>query len=130
MILESSINYLITDFHGIVNALYDAKVTKRWLEIGLFLGITFDHLQKLQEKSDDDKVREMVRFWINWNYNHGIFGKPSWKSLVRAIGAWAGGNNRNAANMIASDHQTRSATRKFLTKVIKYILITGCSYSN
>ena len=98
-----------TDFADIIRALYDAKVTNKWLEIGLFLGISFGQLQTLKSKSDDDRVSEMVGFWTRWSYEFVQFGKPSWKNLVRAIGARAGGNARRAAKRIADKHKLGSA---------------------
>ena len=100
------------DFPGIISALYDAKVTNKWLEIGLFLGISFGQLQTLKAKFDDGKVHGMVGFWTKWNYDYEQFGKPSWKNLVHAIGARAGGNDRNAANRIAAKHKPGSADSK------------------
>lgn len=91
-------------FHDIISTLHKAEVTKRWLEIGLFLGISYGKLETLKTKSDDDKIRGVVTFWMNWNYDYETFGKPSWKSLVRAIGAQAGGNARRAAKKVAADH--------------------------
>ena len=86
----------------IIRTLDEAEVKKRWLEIGLFLGISYGKLETL--KSDDDKIRGVVIFWMNWNYDYETFGKPSWKSLVRAIGSQAGGNARRAAKKVAADH--------------------------
>ena len=86
----------------IIRTLDKAEVKKRWLEIGLFLGISYGKLETL--KSDDDKIRGVVIFWMNWNYDYETFGKPSWKSLVRAIGSQAGGNARRAAKKVAADH--------------------------
>ena len=78
----------------------------KWLEIGLFLGISFGDLQNLKTKSDDVQVHDMVGCWMKWNYEYDIFGKPSWKTLVRAIGAPAGGNAWKAANKIADNHRS------------------------
>lgn len=86
----------------IIRTLDEAEVKKRWLEIGLFLGISYGKLETL--KSDDDKIRGVVIFWMNWKYDYETFGKPSWKSLVRAIGSQAGGNARRAAKKVAADH--------------------------
>lgn len=83
-------------------------MTTKWLEIGLFLGISFGELQKLKPIADDDKVHGLVGIWTRWNYNTDKFGKPSWKNLVRAIGARAGGNARRAANKIADQHKPAS----------------------
>ena len=88
----------------IISTLHMAEVTKRWMEIGLFLGISYGKLETLKTKSDDDKIRGVVSFWMKWMYQYETFGKPSWKSLVCAIGARAGGNARRAAKKVAADH--------------------------
>ena len=109
MDIAQTFHFHYTDFADIIRALYDAKVTNKWLEIGLFLGISFGQLQTLKSKSDDDRVSEMVGFWTRWSYEFKQFGKPSWKNLVRAIGARAGGNARRAAKRIADKHKLGSA---------------------
>ena len=94
-------------------------MTKRWFEIGLFLGISYGKLETLKTKSDDEKVRGVVSFWMKWNYDYEMFGKPSWKDLVRAIGARAGGNARRAAKKIAADHvATPSAIGKYMSPIL------------
>lgn len=83
-------------------------MTTKWLQIGLFLGISFGELQKLKASADDDKVLGLVDIWTRWNYDTDTFGKPSWKNLVHAIGARAGGNACRAANKIADEHKPAS----------------------
>ena len=92
-------------------------MTNKWLEIGLFLGISFGQLQTLKAKFDDEKVHGMMGFWTKWNYDYQLFGKPSWKNLVRAIGARSGGNARRAANRIAAKHKPGSADSKLTVKM-------------
>ena len=82
----------------IVEALHEAGVTDKCLEIGLFLGITISNLSK-------PKILDMVSSWTKWSYDYGVFGKPSWRRLVRAIGARAGGNAPTKAQKIAAAHK-------------------------
>ena len=103
----------------IISTLHMAEVTKRWMEIGLFLGISYGKLETLKTKSDDDKIRGVVSFWMKWKYQYETFGKPSWKSLVRAIGARAGGNARRAAKKVAADHVVAPLAKgKYITYII------------
>ena len=103
----------------IISTLDKAGVTKRWLEIGLFLGISYGNLETLKTKSDYDKIQGVVNFWTKWKYNYEKFGKPSWKSLVRAIGAQAGENARRAAKKVAAYHVVAPLAKgKHITYII------------
>ena len=49
----------------------------------------------------DEQVREMARVWLEGKCDTDLFGKPSWKKLVEAVGARAGGHNLSLARDIA-----------------------------
>lgn len=81
------------------------EVKPRWMEIGLYLGFKYHQLESIAIKSKHHPVSSMVADWLKWSHNYTVFGKPSWKKLVEAIGAKAGGNNSNHAQSIAKQHR-------------------------
>jgi len=87
----------------IVEALHE--VNPRWMEIGLYLGVRYYQLEAIAMQLGDNQVADMVDAWLRWNHNYKVFGKPSWKKLVEAIGAKAGGNNSKHAQSIAKHHR-------------------------
>ena len=91
----------LTDVTAAIN---DVKI--KWREIGLFLGISHMRLEVLEQEEDDldDKLNGMVEHWLKERYSVENFGRPSWKALVEAIAARAGGDNRSFASEIAEKH--------------------------
>lgn len=90
------------DMVDLIGALDEVK--PRWMEIGLYLGFQYHQLETIATNSRRHVVSSMVAAWLRWNHNYKVFGKPSWKKLVEAIGAKAGGNNSNHAQSIAKQH--------------------------
>ena len=80
-----------------------------WKATALYLGLPDDTLKSLGSQEYDEEKPEavsgMVDAWLKWNYDYKRFGKPSWKKLVEAIGAEAGGNHPDIARLIADQHR-------------------------
>ena len=80
-----------------------------WKATAIYLGIPDDILKSLENDEGDvhtpGAVSGMVETWLKWNYSYKRFGKPSWKKLVEAIGAGAGGNSPKIARRIAHEHR-------------------------
>ena len=84
------------------SALQNHGVAGKWKEIGLFFGLAFHQLERMQGESD------MVEAWLKQSYDTEHFGKPSWKKLVSAVGSRAGAGDVEAAKRIASRHRVES----------------------
>lgn len=87
-----------------------------WKATAIYLGLPDDILKSLEQQEYEEgghkAVSGMVDAWLKWNYNYKRFRKPSWKKLVEAIGAEAGGNSPEIAQRIADQH------RKYHSSVI------------
>ena len=74
--------------------------------LGLALGIGPSVLKvaRLEYGSADEVLTEVLEKWLNQHYNVDRHGVPSWRSLARAVGNPAGGNNLALAKRIADAH--------------------------
>ena len=75
-------------------------------KIGTWLKFTTSQLDAIKTQSADhaDAMGRIITSWLKGNYNTEMFGPPTWKMLVEAVGASSGGNNKALANKIAKDH--------------------------
>ncbi len=82
-----------------------AKVTK-WFELGLSLGVRQEQLEKikLQNKSIDDCLSEMVSAWLDLDFVGNVFekGRPCWRRLAVALQCM---DYCEIADAIASSHK-------------------------
>jgi hypothetical protein len=74
--------------------------------IGLFLGISYEQIQifKLESTQLMDWVSKIVDAWLSQRYDVIVFGEPTWRKLVEAIGSRSGGHHQCLATEIARDH--------------------------
>ena len=82
------------------------EVAPRWRYIGLALRLYDPQLDKIAAggKPVTDCLTDMLREWLNQNYEVSKCGKPSWQILAEAVRHPAGGNNAALANKICRTH--------------------------
>ena len=81
-----------------------APVKNKWMEVGIFLGLKISGLKDAMLE-EDDKIAYVTKKFLKKDYMVNIYGEPTWKRVVEAIGAKAGGNNPRQAMEIAQKHQ-------------------------
>ena len=82
-------------------------LSARWKEVGAAFRITQDRVARIAEENHQDPSRclsGVITEWMKKNYNTDKFGQPSWKFVVKVVGAQAGGNDVNLALKIAGEH--------------------------
>ena len=91
-------------YHEILELLQNQQA--KCYEIGTWLKFTRDQLDaiKVKSKSHVEAMESIITEWLNGNYNTEMFGPPTWKMLVEAVGAPTGGNNKALAKKIAEAH--------------------------
>lgn len=57
------------------------------------------------QSKKNNKMRYIATEYLNKNYNHELYGEPTWKRLVEAIGSRAGADNPKYAEQVALKHQ-------------------------
>ena len=51
--------------------------------------------------SDKNQLSEVIKYWLQWNFNYQKEGKPSWKTLAKAVYPI----NRRLGESIAQKHK-------------------------
>ena len=106
-----------------IRLLISNKVTKRWIQVGLCLGLSTDVLDVIGMNHPFDVERcelEMIRTWLNNDE------EASWNKFAQAVGSPAGGRNSSlAADIIDkaynSDSDTGGLSSKHPIKYKKYV---------
>ena len=87
-----------------------AQVENKWMEIGVFLGLKYSSLDGARQE-EDDKIAYVTKKFLKKSYMVNIYGEPTWKRVIEAIGAKAGGDNPRVAKEIAEKHQGITLTQ-------------------
>ena len=73
-------------------------------ELAKNLGLKSDDIESIFvnfQLSDKDRLSEVIKYWLQWNFNYRKEGKPSWKTLAKAVHPI----NPRLAESIAKKHQ-------------------------
>ena len=63
-------------------------LASEWNPLAIYLGLSFELINstiKVAGASSFQCWSEVLRQWILQNYNTNMFGKPSWRTLLRAV---------------------------------------------
>lgn len=85
-------------------------VLHRWQSIALALGLKPAQVQTIKANRRGDLeacMDDALLVWLKRSHMESKFGPPTWKSLVKAIAAKAGGQNPALAADIAEAHPSR-----------------------
>lgn len=85
-------------------------VSAKWLEIGVILGLNYKKLKglRISDEDTDERINKVAKWWLEETKENKVFGAPSWKKLVGAIGARIGGGYSVYAAEIAKQHPLTS----------------------
>ena len=100
------------------------SLAARYDGIGITLGLSSGELEIIRRDCVGDSRRalgQVIRTWLRQSYNVGVFGPPSWRSLVKTVDSPAGGGNHVIAKRIASKHKG-IVEDWFLEAMIFYLL--------
>lgn len=76
----------IEDLADVEKESYD--LASKWWLLCSFLGVKESSLQLVQCNYPRDAgmcLHMGMVEWLNWNYNHRRYGKPSWRKLAAAV---------------------------------------------
>ena len=84
-------------------------VAYRWYEIGLALGLLPSTLERIKsftsgESGFDKVLTSVIVEWLKMNYDTARHGKPTWRRIVKAVRATAGGSNPALADLLERKH--------------------------
>ena len=84
------------------------SLAARYDGIGITLGLSPGELEVIRRNCVGDAkgaLGQVIRTWLRQSYNVGMFGPPSWRSLVKMVDSPAGGESPMLAKRIASKHK-------------------------
>ena len=82
------------------------SVQARYHDIGLTLGVMPGDLEGFEYDTPTPlkAMERIISHWLKQNCDEKKFGKPSWRSLVEAVGHSLGGHNTALAKQMAKNH--------------------------
>ena len=99
------VNALGNDFMDVKLAVYD--VMDRWQGVAHAIGLNPSQVRTIQAQHPgniEGCLDESLYVWLRRAHNEEKFGPPTWKKLVEAVAARAGGQNRAVSLEIAKEH--------------------------
>ena len=103
------------DYMDVREAVSD--VLARWRYLAGALGVKPGQTSTIEASNRGAVERcmeESLLVWLRRAHNEKKRGPPSWRALVKAIAASAGGNNPASAMKLAAAHPSQLLTRSFI----------------
>ena len=91
-----------------------------WEKVSAYLGLSFELIETIKRDNPRDSAgcwNEALKEWIKQNYNTKLFGRPSWRSLLRAVAEV----DKRQFQKLAAEHQGEK-----LKLLCNYYLIYYC----
>ena len=63
-------------------------MSSNWEKVSAYLGLSFELIETIKRDNPRDSTgcwNEALKHWIKQNYNTKTFGRPSWRSLLKAV---------------------------------------------
>ena len=80
-----------------------------WEKISAYLGLSFKLIDTIKRDNPRDSSgcwNEALKQWIKQNYNIKLFGRPSWRSLLKAVAEV----DKQQFQKLAVEHQGKKKT--------------------
>ena len=76
------------DQHWNILVIECKSLSSDWEKVGAYLGLPFKLIDTIKRDNPKDSAgcwNEALKEWIKQNYNTKLFGRPSWRSLLKAV---------------------------------------------
>ena len=96
-----------------------ASLASKWQQLSAFLGLKISLIDSIKNDYPGDGLgcwNEALKQWITQNYNTEKFGKPSWRTLLKAVAKV----DKLQFKKLASVHQGTLYVYGKVLKLIKY----------
>jgi len=93
------------DIHNVYEEVHTLR--GRWSDMCIALKLPIAYLETIEISHPGNPARclqSVLTQWLQKAYKYDIHGPPTWRSLVRAVGHPAGGNDCALAKTIAEKH--------------------------
>ena len=80
------------------------SLSSNWEKVSAYLGLSFELIDTIKRDNPRDSTgcwNEALKEWIKQNYNTKKFGRPSWRSLLRAVAEV----DKRQFQKLAAEHQ-------------------------
>lgn len=78
----------IEDEHWNILIIECTSLSAEWEKVSGYLGLSFSLIDSIKRDHPNDSTgcwNEAVKRWIQQKYNTKSFGKPSWRTLLKAV---------------------------------------------
>jgi hypothetical protein len=85
------------------------SLSSSWEIISAYLGLSYELIEAIKcDKHRDSSGcwNEALKLWIKQNYNTKLFGRPSWRSLLKAVAEV----DKYQFQKLAAEHQGEKMT--------------------
>ena len=92
------------DDHWNVLVVECKSLSSDWEKVSAYLGLPFKLIDTVKRDNPRDSAgcwNEALKEWIKQNYNTKLFGRPSWRSLLRAVAEV----DKHQFQKLAAEHQ-------------------------
>ena len=96
------------------------SLSSNWEKVSGYLGLSFELIETIKCDNPRDSAgcwNEALKQWIKQNYNAELFGRPSWKSLLRAVAEV----DKQQFQKLAAEHQSKK-----IKKNIRSFCMANC----
>ena len=94
----------VEDKHWNILVIECRSLSSDWEKVSAYLGLLFKLIDTLKRDNPRDSTgcwNEALKHWIKQNYDIKIFGRPSWRSLLRAVAEV----DKHQFQKLAAEHQ-------------------------
>ena len=80
------------------------SLSSNWEKVSGYLGLSFELIETIKRDNSRDSAgcwNNALKQWIKQNYNTETFGKPAWRSLLRAVAEV----DKHQFQKLAAEHQ-------------------------
>ena len=78
----------VEDKHWNILVIECKSFSSDWEKVSAYLGLSFKVIDTIKRDNPRDSAgcwNEALKEWIKQNYDTKLFGRPSWRSLLRAV---------------------------------------------
>ena len=81
------------------------SLSAKWEKLSIYLGLPPDEIDTIKRDHHDaqDRWNQALLVWIRQCYNTNKYGKPSWRTLLRAIAE----ENKNLFEKLSQNHLSK-----------------------
>ena len=94
----------VEDEHWNILVIECKSLSSDWEKVSAYLGLSFKIIDTIKRDNPRDSAgcwNEALKEWIKQNYDTKLFGRPSWRSLLRAVAEV----DKHRFQKLAGEHQ-------------------------